>query len=153
MFLSLRERGMTASETRDWNAMTSFAFLALAIWREARGASMQAKIAVAYSILNRVERPSWWGNDVLSVLFKKWQYSSLTDPKDRQLTTWPSTSDPSWYDCLSVAGAGDQWTVQDRLRRGSPRVASSRLAGCASRATGTGPLGGDSEAPLQGRCL
>lgn len=84
-------------------------FLALTVWREARGESDQAKLAVAYSILNRVTRPAWWGRDVQSVVFKMWQYSSLTDRHDRQLTTWPQSNDPSWEACLnasSVALAG-----------------------------------------------
>jgi N-acetylmuramoyl-L-alanine amidase len=78
-------------------------FMALVIWREARGESVECQTAVAYSIMNRVQRPSWWGKDVMSVLFKKWQYSSMTDPHDRQLATWPSSDNPSWQQCFRVA--------------------------------------------------
>lgn len=78
-------------------------FLALVLWREARGESIEAKAGVAYAILNRVARPSWWGKSVTGVLFKKWQFSSMTDPNDRQLTTWPDENDPSWAACLSLA--------------------------------------------------
>ncbi len=78
-------------------------FLALALYREARGESHECKIAVACSIMNRVGRPSWWGKDVMSVLFKKWQYSSLTASKDPQLTTWPQSNDPVWQECLTIA--------------------------------------------------
>ena len=81
---------------------TDMVFMALAIWREARGESQDAQIAVGHTILNRVNRPSWWGRSVMEVLFKKWQYSSLTDPKDRQLTTWPK-DDTVWQQCLYVA--------------------------------------------------
>jgi len=77
-------------------------FMALAIWREARGESIQGQIGVAFSILNRVNRPSWWGKTVMEVLFKKWQYSSLTDPHDPQLTTWPK-DDTAWKQCLQIA--------------------------------------------------
>ncbi len=83
--------------------MWEVSFLALAIWREARGEPFDAKVAVAHSVLNRVFRPSWWGRDVVSVLKKKWQYSSLTDPKDAQLTTWPDATDASFEECLNVA--------------------------------------------------
>jgi spore germination cell wall hydrolase CwlJ-like protein len=38
----------------------------------------------------------------MEVLFKRWQYSSLTDPRDPQLTTWPK-DDPVWGQCLYVA--------------------------------------------------
>jgi spore germination cell wall hydrolase CwlJ-like protein len=79
------------------------AFLALVLWREARGEPSEGKTAVAFSIMNRVRRPSWWGDTVLAVLFKKWQYSSVTDPKDSQLTKWPSDRDLQWQECLEIA--------------------------------------------------
>ena len=78
-------------------------FMALVIWREARGECREAKEAVAGCILNRVEFSGWWGSGVMGVMFKKWQISSLTDPKDKQLTKWPSPIDPSWRECLDVA--------------------------------------------------
>jgi len=78
-------------------------FLALVIWREARGETVIGQRGVAYSILNRVEKPSWWGNDIQSVLFKKWQYSSITDPKDPQLTKWPASHNEAWQHCFMVA--------------------------------------------------
>lgn len=81
---------------------TDRVFLALVIWREARGESDLGKIAVGYSILNRVARPKWWGKNIIQVLFKPLQYSSLTDPKDKQLTKWP-TGDQVWLDCLTIA--------------------------------------------------
>lgn len=79
------------------------AFLALVLWREARGEPTEGKIAVAHSIMNRVKRPSWWGHSVMTVVTKKWQYSSMTDPKDAQLVRWPTDSDREWLDCLSIA--------------------------------------------------
>jgi hypothetical protein len=77
--------------------------LALMLYREARGESHEAKIAVAHTVLNRVKRPGWWGRDVESVIAKKWQYSSMTDPKDPQLTVWPSSKDPAFIECVNVA--------------------------------------------------
>lgn len=77
--------------------------LALVIWREARGEPEEARIGVAHVVLNRVRRPGWWGATMLEVLTKPWQFSSLTDPKDRQLTKWPKESDPSWMQCLRIA--------------------------------------------------
>ena len=78
-------------------------FLALVVWREARGESNECKSAVAFSILNRVKRPSWWGKTVQEVLFKKWQYTSMTAPHDPQLTKWPIDSDKSWEQCFRAA--------------------------------------------------
>jgi spore germination cell wall hydrolase CwlJ-like protein len=87
----------------NYQALADKAFLALCVWREARGESLAAQTGVAYVIMNRVKKPSWWGHDVMSVLFKKWQFSSLTDPGDKQLTRWPDSSDESWQRCLEVA--------------------------------------------------
>jgi N-acetylmuramoyl-L-alanine amidase len=78
-------------------------FLALAVWREARGESDECKAGVAGCIMNRVERPGWWGKNVMDVLFKKWQFSSFTDPRDKQLTTWPKSDDQAWQACVSIA--------------------------------------------------
>ena len=77
--------------------------LALLVWREARGASHDAQLAVAHSVRNRVEKPSWWGHTQEEVIWKKWQYSSLTAPGDPQLLLQPKLSDPSWLRCLGVA--------------------------------------------------
>jgi spore germination cell wall hydrolase CwlJ-like protein len=94
---------MTYSTPAERWRMWEISLLALTLWREARGESFEAKVAVAHSIKNRVDRPTWWGQDWVSVLTKKWQYSSLTDPKDRQLTTWPKSDDASFVECLNVA--------------------------------------------------
>lgn len=81
-------------------------FLALTVWREARGQKRDCQLAVAYSILNRVEHPKWWGKDICSVVFARLQYSSMTYKGDVQLTTWPVNSqDPSWLSCLSASQA------------------------------------------------
>lgn len=81
----------------------AFGFLALTLWREARGETDECIAAVAHCILNRVKKPSWWGNSIYSVVTKKWQFSSLTDPKDRQLGLFASEGDLSWHRCLSIA--------------------------------------------------
>jgi spore germination cell wall hydrolase CwlJ-like protein len=89
------------------------AFLALTVWREARGEQWPGKVGVAHSILNRVKRPGWWGSDISSVVFKRLQYSSLTYPKDLQLTTWPKSDDPSWRECLEVAAGVIDGTISN----------------------------------------
>lgn len=83
--------------------VTDTFMLGLLVWREARSETYAGKLAVAWSVLNRVERPSWWGRTLLEVITKKWQYSSLTDPNDRQLTRWPNPTDSTWWECLQVA--------------------------------------------------
>lgn len=76
--------------------------LALTVWREARGEGMLGMTAVAWCLRNRVERPKWWGATYGEVCTKAWQISSMTDPHDRQLTTWPKASDASFADALRI---------------------------------------------------
>lgn len=87
----------------DPRAACDLTMLALTIWREGRAESYEGKVAIAYSILNRVERPTWWGHTLLEVVTKRWQYSSITDPRDPQLTKWPTSYDKVWLECLGVA--------------------------------------------------
>lgn len=82
---------------------TDLTFLALTAYREARNQPSLGQVAVCYSIIERVRRKSWFGNSILDVVTKKWQYSSLTNPKDPQLTIWPTTADRTWQGCLLIA--------------------------------------------------
>ena len=77
--------------------------LGLVVWREARGEPRGCRMGVASTVLNRVASPKWWGSDISSVVTKAWQYSSLTDPHDPQLTKYPTMADDSWHECLQVA--------------------------------------------------
>ena len=94
------------SDKTDWQYnYYEIALLALVLYREARGESLDARLAVAHTVMNRVARPSWWGGDVVDVITKKWQYSSLTDPNDRQLTVWPRKKDVAFRECLEIASS------------------------------------------------
>lgn len=87
----------------DVQLAVAIVFLALTAWRESSGEPSLAKAAVICSILNRVDRPKWWGRSVLSVVVKKWQYSAMTAPGDPNLVRWPADNDPSWKECLALA--------------------------------------------------
>ena len=89
--------------TPDAAYWSDIIFLALTVWREARGEPYVAKLAVAYSILERVAHPKWWGSDVMSVVSKRLQYSSMTHAGDPNLIVWPQASDPSWSDSVISA--------------------------------------------------
>jgi spore germination cell wall hydrolase CwlJ-like protein len=78
-------------------------FMALTLWREARGETKEVRRGIAAVIMNRAKNPSWWGHNVMEVLFKKWQFSSMTDPNDKQLTKWPQPNDDIWLECLEIA--------------------------------------------------
>lgn len=90
-------------ELTPWNYY-EITLLAIMLYREARGESDEAKIAVAHTVLNRVSHPGWWGNDIVSVIGRKWQYSSMTDPNDPQLIVWPKADDAAFENCLTLAG-------------------------------------------------
>lgn len=93
-----------------------FILLALCIWREARGETLNAKNAVAWSIRNRVLQPSWWGHGWAGVVLMPAQYSSFnrTDPNATKL---PMDTDPSWQDSLLAAQSvySSDLTVDPRL--------------------------------------
>jgi N-acetylmuramoyl-L-alanine amidase len=92
----------TWSMRPDLQAISDRFYLAFVLWREARGETRACKLAVAYSILNRVDHPKWWGGSISTVITKPWQYSSMTDPKDPQLVKYP-VDGGDWEDCLDVA--------------------------------------------------
>lgn len=79
-----------------------FTLLALCVWREARGESLEGKKAVAWSIRNRVTHPAWWGTDWATVILHPWQYSSfnLSDPN---ATKWPMKHEMAWRDSIDAA--------------------------------------------------
>lgn len=80
-------------------------FLALLIWREARGQPFEGMVAVAWTARNRVESPKWWGTDYLSVIGKKWQYSAMAAPGDPQLILYPKSDDKEFIVALHIAEA------------------------------------------------
>ena len=90
--------------------------LALTDWREARGESYDCRLAVACCVRNRVQNPKWWGNDYVSCLIKRWQFSSMSDPNDRQLTTWPAATDHIFEECLGIASA----VIDNQLKHPMP---------------------------------
>lgn len=77
--------------------------MALMIWREARGESVIAQMQVGWTVINRVRHPTWWGNNIVAVTKKKWQYSSINAPGDKQLGLWPELDDQIFYSCMDLA--------------------------------------------------
>jgi N-acetylmuramoyl-L-alanine amidase len=78
--------------------------LALTLWREARNQSHDARVAVAWSVMNRVALQGYMGRSIQQVLAHPWAYTSMTGPGDPNLIQWPwDDSDPVWQDCLAAA--------------------------------------------------
>lgn len=79
--------------------------LALMIWREARGQSFQAKIAIAHVVNNRLRDPKGPYKNchtLIETVTKFAQFSSMTIPGDPNLVKWPLESDLSFQECCSA---------------------------------------------------
>ncbi len=76
---------------------------ALVVWREVRNESYQCKLAVAYTLVTRTDNGRW-GKGVLGVIGASNQYTSMTYPKDPQLTRFPADDD-RWIECLRASAA------------------------------------------------
>lgn len=80
--------------------------LALCVWREARNQAFDGKLAVAWSIRNRVMKvgKTWWGDTWEEVIEKKWQYSSFNaDDPNAKLIPGNPVDDLSWAESLQAA--------------------------------------------------
>jgi N-acetylmuramoyl-L-alanine amidase len=86
--------------------------LKLCVWREARSQAYECQLGVAYSVLNRVAHPEWWGKDLQTVILKPWQYSSF-DKGDPNETKWPLDDDASWLSCCKAVDAALQKSEPD----------------------------------------
>jgi len=77
------------------------------IFGEARGESLQVKLAVGLVIRNRVQSPvTWWGNSWKKVCLKKWQFSCwLKQDPNREKILEPMSYEAAavWFDCLLIA--------------------------------------------------
>jgi N-acetylmuramoyl-L-alanine amidase len=73
---------------------------ALAVWRESRGESLEAKRAVAHVILNRVRLPGF-PDSISRVVLQPAQFSSFSK-SDPNATKWPMPDDPAWLECCAV---------------------------------------------------
>lgn len=80
------------------------ALLAVMVWREARNQAEKAQQAVVFTVLNRRDKPKWWGKTIDEIVSKKFQYSSMTDPNDKQLTKWPLIDDQSFRAAWMAVG-------------------------------------------------
>ena len=75
--------------------------LALCLWREARGESFEAKLAVRHVIMNRAADPRW-PDDYAGVILQPKQFSSFS-AGDPNAVKFPALGDPSWIQCCHVA--------------------------------------------------
>jgi hypothetical protein len=78
-------------------------FLALCLWREARGETIETKYAVAHVVKNRVDCK--WGkqDNFQDVVTAPWQFSGMTATNDPNTSKFPKKGEKSWEDCIHVA--------------------------------------------------
>ena len=75
--------------------------LALALYREARGCSDDAKLAVAWAIRNRSQDPrDRWPKTISGVILQRWQFSSFNP--DSTDAVFPVPPDAAWDSCCSI---------------------------------------------------
>ena len=62
-------------EAVDYGDLLEDDVLALTLWGESRGESLEGRIAVACVIRNRASAESWYGHGIAGVCLKRWQFS------------------------------------------------------------------------------
>lgn len=101
--------------------------MARTIYGEARGESRAGQVAVAYVILNRASRPSWWSrgagpgipdDTIAAVCRRSAQFScwNTTDPNLKKLLA-ASAADPVFAGCLSVVAEVLSGVISDPTGR------------------------------------
>jgi spore germination cell wall hydrolase CwlJ-like protein len=94
---------------------TALQLLAMLIWGEARGESKEGKIAVAWTVKNRVLARKWWGKTWANVILGRWQYSCFWEKVPSKMLRSPLKHDTQavWDDCVGVAEGVYDGTIPD----------------------------------------
>jgi N-acetylmuramoyl-L-alanine amidase len=79
--------------------------LARTIYGEARGESDAGKAAVAWVIKNRAEAGGWWGDDIVEVCLKPYQFScwNRNDPNRSVIEKLSAKGNPLFLKCVDIA--------------------------------------------------
>jgi hypothetical protein len=79
--------------------------LARTIYGEARGESDAGKAAVAWVVRNRAQRGGWWGDDLVEVCLKPYQFScwNQNDPNRRIVERLSTRGNPLFQKCINIA--------------------------------------------------
>lgn len=107
--------------TGDFTDDDNQLLLARAIYGEARNTSLSDKVrlAIGWSIRNRVDNASWWGDSYFSVVTKPWQYSAFNkSDSNRKYVENPFVNDNktdklAWFNCYEIAGRVVKGEVKD----------------------------------------
>lgn len=88
--------------------------LARTLWGEARGEGTTGMQAVANVIINRVNDPKWWGDDIRSVCLCKYQFScwNTNDPNRAKMLA-VQNDDEDFMVALSIANQAINGNLSD----------------------------------------
>lgn len=100
--------------TGDFRDDTEEMLLARLIFGEASGEPREAKIWVAWSVINRTKANSWWPNTIRGAILQPGQYDPFKPSEDPQSTYQKiinplgykgvgTTDKESWYECYQIA--------------------------------------------------
>ena len=121
--LFCKEEVAEKNETEFYNEL-AVDVLARTIWGEARAESLQGMEAVANVVLNRVRVARakggkyWWGNDVISVCQKPYQFScwNRSDPNYKKLIA-VTDQNKVFVTCQRIARRAVQGVLKDHTHR------------------------------------
>lgn len=105
-------------QPKSYSELSDLDLFVLCIWREARGEGLLGKRGVAHVIINRVDRPGWWGHDVRSVILKPYQFSSF-NASDPNADKWPADDDSALPDCVQAAQGAFSATPDEDVTSGA----------------------------------
>ena len=85
--------------------MTDLEILARTVFGEAEGESFAGKLAVAWSVQNRVDAKSWYGATIAGVCHKPMQYSCWNEGARRPRVLSVTLDEPAFRDSVAAAAA------------------------------------------------
>jgi spore germination cell wall hydrolase CwlJ-like protein len=88
--------------------------LARTIWGEARNQGYDGMYAIACVVMNRVNNPTWWGDTIVNVCTKPFQFSCwLPNDPNRPKLIAVTNSDPQFATALGIAATAANGTLVD----------------------------------------
>ena len=91
----------------------SLQVLAGTIYGEARGDLELGQEAIACVVQNRINKPCWWGHDILSVCLKPYQFSCWNENDVNRLKIIQADLDKNWDHFLDIANRSVQQNLFD----------------------------------------
>ena len=114
-------------EAVNYGDLLGMDVLALTLWGESRGETLEGRIAVACVIRNRAHEKSWYGNGIAGVCLKRWQFSCWLpqggESNFKQLMAMANKTDagrlktPAYHECYWIAQGICDGVVRDQVKR------------------------------------